>query len=418
MAAPGTEQAAAPARILDATELQALFLVLQRRGLRVLGPAVRDGVLVLTELRSASELSRGTHDVQAPGRYRLMPAADAAYFGVTLGPQGLKPQLFAPRQRLVQLRRKADRVQATAEPLPAERVALLGARACDLAAVAVQDRVFLGGPQREPYYQAARAQALLIAVECTRAAATCFCASVGTGPAVCSPHDLRLTEVIEEAGGAAGVEDGEDAADAEGPSARAGGAHYFVCRAGSAEGAEILAELPTRAAAPHELERAAAAVQRAADMQVRTLPQDGLREALNRAVAASPPHPRWDEVAERCLGCGSCTLVCPTCFCSTLEDQASLDGTAAERWRRWDSCFSSDHSALHGRPVRTDIKARYRQWLTHKLANWIDQFGTSGCVGCGRCITWCPVGIDLTEEAAALRTVPPPRKVQQEEATP
>ena len=409
MATPGAEQADAPARILEAAELESLFLVLQRRGLRVLGPAVRDGAVVLAELRSARDLARGTHDVQDPGRYRLVPAADAAYFGITLGPQGLKPQLFAPRQRLVQLRRKGERVQATAEPLPAERVALLGARACDLAAVAVQDRVFLGGPQREPYYQAARAKALLIAVECTRAVATCFCASVGTGPAVCSPHDLRLTEVLEAPADPAGAD----------PAAQAGGAHYFVCRAGSTEGAEILAELPTRAAAPHELERAAAAVQQAADMQVRSLPQDGLREALNRTVAADPPHehPRWDEVAARCLGCGSCTLVCPTCFCSTLEDQASLDGTAAERWRRWDSCFSSDHSALHGRPVRTDIKARYRQWLTHKLANWIDQFGTSGCVGCGRCITWCPVGIDLTAEAAALRIAPPSLTIEKE-ATP
>lgn len=405
MAAPGAAQAETPARILDAAELEALFVALQRRGLRTLGPAVRDGAVVLTELRGARDLSRGTHDTQAPGRYRLEPAADAAYFGITVGPQGLKRHLFPPRQRLVQIRRKGERVLATAEPLPEERVALLGARACDLAAVAVQDRVFLGGPQREPYYQAARARALLIAVECTRAAATCFCASLGTGPAVRSPHDLLLTEVIE--------------APAEG----AGGAHYFVCRAGSAEGAELLAELPTRAAAPRELERAAAAVQRAADMQVRALPQDGLREALERAVAADPPHehPRWDEVAARCLGCGSCTLVCPTCFCSTLEDQASLDGEAAERWRRWDSCFSSDHSALHGRPVRSDIKTRYRQWLTHKLAYWIDQFGTSGCVGCGRCITWCPVGIDLTEEAAALRTAPPSlpaQKNEEEEVTP
>jgi Fe-S-cluster-containing hydrogenase component 2 len=393
-----------PARVLEAAELEALFQVLQRRGLRILGPVVRDGDVVLAELRSARELPRGMRDTQAPGRYRLEPAADAAYFGITVGPQSLKRHLFPPRQRLVQIRRQAERVLATAEPLPAARVALLGARACDLAAVAVQDRVFLGGPHTEPYYQAGRARALLIAVECTRAAATCFCASAGTGPAVCSPHDLALTEVIEGGGGR-----GE-------PGGKGSGAHYFVCRAGSAEGTEILGELPTRAATPRELEQAAAGVQRAADMQVRSLPQAGLREALNRAVALD--HPRWDEVAERCLGCGSCTLVCPTCFCSTIEDQASLDGAAASRWRRWDSCFSSDHSALHGHPVRSDIKARYRQWLTHKLANWIDQFGTSGCVGCGRCITWCPVGIDLTEEAAALRVNNPVEHKENREAAP
>jgi ferredoxin len=81
----------------------------------------------------------------------------------------------------------------------------------------------------------------------------------------------------------------------------------------------------------------------------------------------------------------------------------SLDGAEATRSRRWDSCFTLDFSALHGVPVRDSRKARYRQWMTHKLATWHDQFGSSGCVGCGRCITWCPVGIDITEEVAAIR---------------
>jgi len=89
-----------------------------------------------------------------------------------------------------------------------------------------------------------------------------------------------------------------------------------------------------------------------------------------------------------------------------VEDSSDLSGAQAERWRRWDSCFSLDHSQLHGGSVRSTTRARYRQWMTHKLANWIDQFGTSGCVGCGRCITWCPVGIDITEEVAAIRANP------------
>jgi sulfhydrogenase subunit beta (sulfur reductase) len=365
-------------RVLDAADLESLFGALRRRGLRILGPRVRDGAVVLEELRSAADLPRGTRDEQAPGRYRLHPSEEDLFFGFAVGPQGFKQHLFPPRQRLVQLRRKGQRFEAEAEPPPAERWALLGARACDLAAIAVQDRVFTGGAQKDPHYEAARRRALLIAVECTRAAATCFCASVGTGPEASAPHDLKLTEVLD------------------------GDAHYFVCCPGSSEGAELLAELPTRAAGSPEREAAAAHVRRAAQEQTRRLPQDGLRDALFRAVAED--HPRWDEVAERCLGCGSCTLVCPTCFCATIEDQASLDGASAERWRRWDSCFSGDHSALHGVPIRGGIRSRYRQWLTHKLAGWVDQFGTSGCVGCGRCIAWCPVGIDLTEECAALRT--------------
>jgi ferredoxin len=114
-------------------------------------------------------------------------------------------------------------------------------------------------------------------------------------------------------------------------------------------------------------------------------------------------HPRWDDVASRCLTCGNCTMVCPTCFCFSITEVTDLAGLQAEQQRSWDSCFTVEHSNLHGGPVRVSGRSRYRQWMTHKLATWIDQFGTSGCVGCGRCITWCPVGIDITEEAAAIR---------------
>ncbi len=112
-------------------------------------------------------------------------------------------------------------------------------------------------------------------------------------------------------------------------------------------------------------------------------------------------HPIWDDIAARCLACTNCTLVCPTCFCSTVEDATDLLGTAT-RTRRWDSCFSSDFSNLHGHPVRSSTRSKYRQWMTHKLSYWYDQFGMSGCVGCGRCITWCPVAIDITAEMAQL----------------
>ena len=137
----------------------------------------------------------------------------------------------------------------------------------------------------------------------------------------------------------------------------------------------------------------------------RTLDTDGIKELLY----GSYEHRRWDDVAARCLACANCTLVCPTCFCATVEDVTDLTGDHAERWRRWDSCFTLEHSYLHGGSVRTSTRARYRQWLTHKLATWIDQFGTSGCVGCGRCITWCPVAIDITAEVAAIRAPEGPK---------
>jgi len=168
---------------------------------------------------------------------------------------------------------------------------------------------------------------------------------------------------------------------------------------GSTAGAALLARVGAEAASPPDVEAAEAVVAHTAAHMGRKLETAGLKELLQ----ASPEHPRWDEVAARCLGCANCTMVCPTCFCTTVEDTTDLTGTEATRTRRWDSCFTLEFSHVHGGSVRTSTKARYRQWMTHKLAHWIDQFGSSGCVGCGRCITWCPVGIDLTEEAAAIR---------------
>jgi Fe-S-cluster-containing hydrogenase component 2 len=138
---------------------------------------------------------------------------------------------------------------------------------------------------------------------------------------------------------------------------------------------------------------AAAAINMGRNLDATGLP-DLLRSNLD--------DPRYPQVASRCLACGNCTLVCPTCFCSTVIDTTDLSGSRSERFRRWDSCFNLEHSYIHGGHVRTSILSRYRQWITHKLSSWVDQFGVSGCVGCGRCITWCPVGIDITEEAGII----------------
>jgi len=212
-------------------------------------------------------------------------------------------------------------------------------------------------------------------VNCTEPGEACFCTSMGTGPQAGPGYDLALTEL----------------AGADG--------HRFVLDVGSPAGADLIAGLAAEPADPAVAGRARSAVARAADMMGRSMPADGLRDLLARSHGAA----RWDDVASRCLSCGNCTLVCPTCFCTTVQDVTDLSGDHAERWQLWDSCFDLDFSYLNGGPVRSSPRSRYRQWLTHKLGTWHDQFGSSGCVGCGRCIVWCPVGIDLTEEVAALR---------------
>jgi len=175
---------------------------------------------------------------------------------------------------------------------------------------------------------------------------------------------------------------------------------------GTARGAEILDGVPCKEASSEQLAAAKRVVAKTAAHMGRRMDTTDIKALLYRNYE----HPRWDNVAARCLNCANCTMVCPTCFCTTVEDVTDLTGDSTERWRKWDSCFTMDFSYIVGGSVRASALARYRQWMTHKLATWIDQFGTSGCVGCGRCITWCPVAIDITEEVRAIRESEPAKK--------
>jgi ferredoxin len=354
--------------------LEALVGALRDRGFRVLGPTRRDGAIVYDDLESAAELPIGWTDGQEAGTYRLERRDDEARFGYAVGPHSWKQFLFPPRVLLWRAQRRNGGFDVD-EPAPDERpLALIGVRSCEIHGIAIQDRVFLGGTFKDRDYEARRRDAFVVAVNCFEPGGTCFCVSMGTGPRAESGYDLALTEILD-------------------------GEHRFLVEAGSERGGEILAGLPGRAAGESDLGAANRAVAGAAERMGRSLDPTDLRGLLARNLE----HPRWDDVAERCLTCTNCTLVCPTCFCSSVEDVTDLAGEGAERSRVWDSCFSVDHSYIHGGSIRPSGRSRYRQWLTHKFGTWHDQFGTSGCVGCGRCITWCPAAIDVTEELAAIR---------------
>jgi Fe-S-cluster-containing hydrogenase component 2 len=361
--------------VIDPTALQTLLDALGRRGYRLIGPTVRDGAIIYDEIQSTTDLPIGWTDEQDGGMYRLKRRADEAYFGYNISPTSWKKFLHPPVLRLWSARRTDGSVHFDDEPAAPARQAFIGMRACELHAMAIQDRVFLEGPYVDSVYQARRAETFVVAVNCGQAGGTCFCVSMGTGPKATREYDLALTEVLD------------------------GGRHVFVVEIGTAVGAEVLDDVPHTAASPDDELAAARIVEQTAQHMGRSLDTAGLKELLY----SNYDNPRWEKVATRCLSCANCTMVCPTCFCTTVDDVTDLTGERAERWRRWDSCFTTDYSYIHGGAVRQSPKARYRQWMMHKLATWIDQFGTSGCVGCGRCITWCPVGIDLTEEAGAIR---------------
>jgi sulfhydrogenase subunit beta (sulfur reductase) len=364
-------------RVFEREHLDELFGALVRRGYTLIGPTVREGAIVYGELSSAGELPAGWSDEQEGGHYRLRRRDDGALFAYNVGPHSWKRYQLPPEVRLWRARRERDGSLSELAEQPREpvRYAFIGARSCELHAMDILDHVLLGGAHPDPAERARREHVFVVAVQCTQAAPTCFCASMGTGPTAERGFDLALTEVLE------------------------GARHYFLVEVGSERGGELLAEIPHRDAERSEQAAARDGHRRAAAQMGRELDTSDIRELLYRNYE----NPRWEEVAERCLACGNCTMVCPTCFCTSVEDVTDLAGEHVEREQRWDSCFTVDYSHIHGGAVRSSTRARYRQWMTHKLATWIDQFGSSGCVGCGRCITWCPVGIDITEEVLAIR---------------
>ncbi len=348
-----------------------LFDALCAGGYRCVGPQARDGAVVFDTLSGVEDLPLGVTDEQAPGRYRLKPGDGQRHFAWANGPQALKPLLFAPHEPLWRVERNADGRLAFAACTPApEKIAVIGVRGCDLAAMALQDQHFLKGPYDDPYYRARRNNLFLIAVHCSHPADTCFCVSTGDGPAAEGGFDLVLSE----------LDDG------------------FIVASGTPAGAEFMSRLDLAPVRDAQREAAEREIQAAAQRQQRRLPGRDLKQSL----FANLEHPRWDEVAGRCLSCGNCTSVCPTCFCHGEVEMPALDGAVSEHARQWDSCFTQGHSYIHGKVLRAETRLRYRQWLTHKLGSWHDQYGRSGCVGCGRCISWCPVGIDVTEEATAI----------------
>ena len=360
--------------VLRLDGLDNLIAALRDQGFRPIGPAIADGAILYDDIETTDDLPIGWTDEQEGGHYRLKRRDDRAVFGYVVGPQAIKRFLHPPRQPLWQAFRNEDGYafkEATPSELP---FAFIGVRPCDIRAMAIQDRVFEGGAYKDTHYQARRRDAFIVAVNCSQAAPTCFCTSMGSGPKAEHGFDLALTELEPR------------------------GNHRFLVEIGTARGRRLLDGLPKEEATACDLDTAVDVTKETTASMARRMPDD-----VRHIIADNLDHPRWDDVAERCLTCGNCTMVCPTCFCTDVTEDMTFDGDVIGRSRQWTSCFGIDFAYIHGGSVRHSARSRYRQWITHKLATWHDQFGESGCVGCGRCITWCPVGIDITAEVQAIQ---------------
>jgi sulfhydrogenase subunit beta (sulfur reductase) len=366
--------------IIERDKLDSLIDSIRHHGYKVIGPVVHGSAIIYDELTGAGDLPIGWTDEQTNGTYRLKQRGDAAVFGWTVGPQSWKKFLSPPIQKVFgtnKITKGSDFPDSkkTEQVTEHKKYAFFGVRPCELNAIAIQDKVFLGGQFVDPIYEHNRIGTLVVAVNCTQAGGTCFCASLKTGPRARSNFDLALTEILNDK------------------------RHYFIAEVGTELGEDILKNVKCTEAGDEDLAAINEVDEKTAKQMGRSIDVTDLKNILYH----NSEHPRWERTAGLCLTCANCTMVCPTCFCITVEDETDLAGKQADRIRKWDSCFTLDFSYIHGGSVRTSAKARYRQWMTHKLASWVDQFGTFGCVGCGRCITWCPVGIDITEEARAIR---------------
>jgi sulfhydrogenase subunit beta (sulfur reductase) len=360
--------------VIERENFQQLLDILNTRGYQTLGPTIRCGAIIYDHVTSISDFPVGWNDVQDAGTYRLRKNDAGSLFGYVVGPDSWKKYLYPAVVRLWRAKREEKGFQVLEERDMIPTYALIGVRPCEINAMSVLDKVFNTEGFSDPTYNARREKAFIVAVNCTRPGGTCFCVSMNTGPEVRSGFDIALTEILDD------------------------GQHYFTARVGSEKGADILGETVHRDTTEKEKRIARSILGKASRQMGRSLNTSNLKAIFHDHFE----HPQWEKVAGRCLTCGNCTMVCPTCFCSTIEDTNPLNGAYAERWRKLDSCFTKDFTYIHGGSIRASEKSRYRQWLTHKLVTWIDQFGTFGCVGCGRCITWCPVGIDITEEAKAI----------------
>jgi len=370
--------------VINENGLSALLMLLIDLGYDPIAPKEKDGAIIYDKISSIQELPIGLSDHQSAGKYRLIEGTKGAFFEYVVGPTSWKKYLFPPKHKMWEADKKGKSFKIKSDKTETPKYAFIGVRSCELSAMNIQDKVYgfdrdddcEAGIFSDPNYVNRRSHALIIAVNCSRAGENCFCTSMGGDPHNNSSDgfDLSLTELSFD------------------------GEHEFVMEVGSERGALLLEMLPFQKATQSHLNAEKEQAKKVRSQITKTMPKD-VKSILSRNLESS----HWDDIADRCLSCANCTMVCPTCFCSTVEDTTDLSGDHTERWRTWDSCFSIDFSYIHGGAIRTETKSRYRQWMTHKLSNWIDQFGTSGCVGCGRCITWCPVGIDITEEAKAIK---------------
>ena len=265
-------------------QFQQILDALKNEGYKTYGPTLQNQVIIYDEIQSAQDLPIGWMDEQDPGRYRLKPRSDKAYFGYNLGPHSWKKYLFPPREKLFSVRRQENGLTLFQESdTPIEKMAFLGVRACEIQAILIQDKVFQNKIDTYTQYKQRREQLFILAVNCTRSVNTCFCVSMGAGPEVTESYDLALTEIINEK------------------------EHYFVLQIGSERGRLLCGPLSLVKAKENQCQSAKALVKKNEEQMMRRVDNEHVHEMLSKSWDCK----RWDKVAKRCINCAACVNFCP-----------------------------------------------------------------------------------------------------------
>jgi ferredoxin len=334
--------------VIERSAMDSLIGLLHKKGYQVFGPVHKGPDYVFGSINKASEL-----------------ALD--YVTTILSP---KKYLYPPSEKLFKFNSETFAINASDGT---GKQAILAVHPCDLSAISFLDKVRTSGTFEDPKYKERRDNTLIIGMNCGKSGDQCFCASFGTGPDAKQGYDLLLTDL---------------------------GDRYLV-ETGSDSGKAVVTDL--------KLKKASAADSQEKDRRTKSVRQSIKRsintEGLPKQLDKNFNHEIWAKLKDDCYSCGSCTTVCPTCYCYNVVDNLDFSLKEGERVRNWDSCQLFEFGAVaQGGNFRRERDSRVKQWIYHKLNYSQPQFGSFGCTGCGRCIKNCTKGIDVTDVVNKIQT--------------
>ncbi|MFH1101579.1 MAG: 4Fe-4S dicluster domain-containing protein [Methanobacteriota archaeon] len=322
---------------------------------QVFAPCDNDGITIFQRITSPSEM-------------RL------TFSNSTVPPKAL---LFQQTETLFKFT-QGKNITVTPSDTPDTKTVILGIRPCDAKSLAILDHVFKGDYE-DPYYLTKRKNTVLVGLSCTQPEVNCFCTSLNDSPTSPEHLDILLTDLGEK---------------------------YYV--EVQSEKGKHLVETTKKLFAPvteKDEKKKKDVEKQATDAIARHLKIKDV-DVLVKKLDTIFDAPYWKSIAMKCLGCGVCTYLCPTCHCFDIHDETTSDKGA--RIRVWDSCMRSEYT-LHasGHNPRPERMNRIRNRVYHKYNYYPKNHQVIACVGCGRCIDNCPVNIDIIDVVTKTEGVKP-----------